>query len=838
MTSEPLVVTESKPRMAKLSSVARQSPATLVLLFLVIVATAITGGLSGGPSEDVLTAVGLDLDGVWVAWWTLLTSAFFAASWLGMIISLLAIGVGVGIAERIVGSWRAASMFVLGSVISSAVLAVIVELGTANNDAWLAFLGGNYVVGAFGGGVATLGAATASLNNLWRHRIRTWLLALSVMFALYLGNAESLQLLAGAVFGILAGRLLGTGQRVHTGRLFTRPSLRETRFLLATIVGVFAIGPFLSQITAGFAVGPLSTVGLLTLQARPDTGELSQLCDFDDACMKLQSLLGVSSVGATVLSAIPLLLLVMCSEGLRRGRRLALWTALVINALVALVALFAFVEFLLAPDLEFADLDKRFVVIYILPAVAVPAAIAVLLFVHRRRFPVSSGILAAKNLLRVTVGVAVLVALLYVIMWFSEGNLGRLNVTDLLAQLTHILIPFPLPFVVQLPQGLVSVLIYGFGGALIWLVFGLLAFRNLRLYSADTQKTAAGDAKVRTLLQEGGGSLSWMALWANNAYWYSADGRNAVAYQVHNGVALSVAGPFGVQEGQSGAAGEFVVHCIEQGLIPCFYSATSQVGEALESLNFDRLEVAEETLLNIEAMTFKGKEWQNVRTALNRAEKLGIKDRWYAYSAMPPGIRAQLAEISEEWVSDKSLPEMGFTLGGLDELKDDQVLCCVAVDDDGLVHGVTSWLPVFTKGEITGWTLDFMRRRTDGFKGVMEFLIASAITHFKAQVPMISLSGSPLANADSRETDGEPSAIEKVLVILGNALEPMYGFKSLAAFKSRFQPVHQTLYMYYQDPLALPAIGLAITAAYLPGLSARQSAGFLRQMTNKEPARD
>src|SRR4029453_15712268 len=70
---------------------------------------------------------------------------------------------------------------------------------------------------------------------------------------------------------------------------------------------------------------------------------------------------------------------------------------------------------------------------------------------------------------------------------------------------------------------------------------------------------------------------------------------------------------------------------------------------------------------------------------------------------MPPGIRAQLAEISEEWVADKALPEMGFTLGGLDELKDPEVVCCVAGDDDGLVHGVTSWLPVFTAGVGWGW---------------------------------------------------------------------------------------------------------------------------------------
>ena len=74
--------------------------------------------------------------------------------------------------------------------------------------------------------------------------------------------------------------------------------------------------------------------------------------------------------------------------------------------------------------------------------------------------------------------------------------------------------------------------------------------------------------------------------------------------------------------------------------------------------------------------------------------------------------------ISEEWVADKGLPEMGFTLGGLDELADDEVRCLIAVDADRTVHGVTSWLPVHRDGEVVGWTLDFMRRRDDGFRGV------------------------------------------------------------------------------------------------------------------------
>ena len=180
---------------------------------------------------------------------------------------------------------------------------------------------------------------------------------------------------------------------------------------------------------------------------------------------------------------------------------------------------------------------------------------------------------------------------------------------------------------------------------------------------------------------------------------------------------------------------------------------------------------------------------------------------------------------------------MGFTLGGIDELEDEEVLCCLAVDAEGQVQGVTSWLPVYADGRLVSWTLDFMRRRGDAFPGVMEFLIASAVLELRNSVEVISLSGSPLAKDDRRRWQTLPArrpdrgGWRGILDVVGKALEPIYGFRSLATFKSRFKPNSTgMLYLYYQDPLHLPAMGRALSRAYLPGLSVRQSARLPRTL--------
>ena len=265
--------------------------------------------------------------------------------------------------------------------------------------------------------------------------------------------------------------------------------------------------------------------------------------------------------------------------------------------------------------------------------------------------------------------------------------------------------------------------------------------------------------------------------------------------------------------------------------MPCFYSVTAHTrGEAV-ALGWRSLQVAEDTVVALPQLAFTGKKWQDIRTSLNKAKKEGITAQWWSWSSAPLAIRDQVRSISEEWVSDKGLPEMGFTLGGLEELDDPAVRVLVAVDEDHTVHGLTSWMPVYREGEPVGWTLDFMRRRSDGgFRGVMEFLIASAALGFKEEGALfLSLSGAPLARADQGEM---ATALQRMLDWMGRTLEPVYGFRSLLAFKAKFQPEYRPMYMVYPDPAALASITRAVGKAYLPHLTPTQGMRLMRRLSS------
>jgi phosphatidylglycerol lysyltransferase len=130
------------------------------------------------------------------------------------------------------------------------------------------------------------------------------------------------------------------------------------------------------------------------------------------------------------------------------------------------------------------------------------------------------------------------------------------------------------------------------------------------------------------------------------------------------------------------------------------------------------------------------------------------------YDAAGFTIDQQIVEISEQWAQLKALPEMKFTLGGIEELRDDRVALLYAIDSTGEVLGVTSWLPTYRDGRVIGWTLDFMRHRTDSPNGIMEFLIARMAERLRDEgqanpanaVEFMSLSAAPLAGMNEKAT--------------------------------------------------------------------------------------
>lgn len=843
--------TVGRPALQQATAELKSVPFTLAVLGLFLAAGAVTGSFAAGPPERLLWLAGVSGPGLRDGdWWSLFTSLFFATNPLAYLAASLMIVLLLGLAERKLGT-RAAIALLLGGQFAAATLFLLAtQLAGYAEDGWLDRMADDILIGPYAPLLTAGLAGSARLPVLWQRRLRTAALSVSLLLVLYVGHAETVLGLLGAVLGLVAGWWI-QGDQGHLHR--HRSTGRETRNLLALTVAVFAVGPILTGI-ARAPTGPLALLRDMVLNPVPTLGQLALNCGstVEASCLEAGRA-GFAGPLGLALAVVPVVLLLICADGMRRGRRLALNIALAIQlAVTALagvyLALFALVP-ARGPGPQAGPMGSAFA--HVLPLVVVPLLLALVLWLNRRQFRVQTAPSARRLLAAVLGGSWLALAGSYAVAWFWAGGLTRDGgVLGLLAELARQYVPVPIPqhyHRIFADRNAVESVLFAYSGPVFW-VIALAAVWWVLLGKAHGTDSGAEDReRARTLLHQGGGPLSWMALWEPNSYWFSPDGKGAVAFQQHGSVALTLGGAFGPSDAQLSVTEGFLAYCRGHALIPALYSCDDTLWPALKERGFSRVAVAQETRLPVRQLEFKGKEWQNVRTALNRAAKLGVHAVWGPYHSLPAALRSRLSEVSEEWAAGKSVPEMGFTLGGVDELEDDEVLCCLAVDAAGTVHGVTSWLPVYDDGRLVSRTLDVMRRGSEGFPGVMEFLIASAVLELRESVEVISLSGSPLASRpgdqaggltdgtadEAGEGDGAqagPENLVRILDLVGHALEPVYGFRSLAAFKSRFKPEYRALYLYYQDPLHLPAIGRALTRAYLPGLSLPQGARLVRKL--------
>lgn len=828
----------------------RGAPTTLGFVVVFWALGAFSSSLLSGPSAALQPHVAASVHSLAGPWWAVLASAFWERELTGYVLgTLLVLLVGLPL-ERRLGSLKLAAAALAAQVLGVGAALGFLAAAQGLMGNWTRDMGGHFFMGPSAMACGAAMAATAAIPTLWRRRVRVVIIATLMLFALFAGGLEDLVRLGAAFAGALLGPLL-LGRRPRLGR--PAVSRHEARVLVALLVAVAAIGPVVAGL-APHAVGPLSVLRFLFTNIQPvDPQTLAVLC-FGPAqvkeCAAAQLQLRAGA-GGIFMSILPSFLLLLLADGLRRGRRFAWAAVLLIQATLSVLAGFTVARVLL-PDvpetaagegIRAAGTSGGLHPLSLVLPMLVPVLLAVLLLAGRKLFLVSAPPGTYRRLGRRLFVTAALLGAVYVGagLALASGFTPAPGLAELVKDVPDRFLP--LGFLVDLspaifPQSTAAVLLYEGVGVVFWAVAGVLLLRTF-LRPAHGQHSADEDRARAILKAHGGGSLSWQTTWAGNSYWFSSSGDSFVAYRVIAGVALALGAPVGPQPDRESSFAEFTRHCRLSGWTPCFYFVAQEMRSHASALGWGSVQVAQETVLHLHAVSFRGKKFQDIRTAMNNAAKAGIRAEWTTYSAAPISVQGQIQAISEEWVADKKVPEMGFTLGSLDELDDPEVRCLIAVDAHHTVHAVASWLPVYRNGHVIGWTLDFMRRRSDGFRASIDFLIASAALGFQDEgYDFMSLSGAPLARPphDPRfphlapETAG---ALDRLLDWLGASLEPVYGFRSLLAFKSKFKPSYIPMYMLFPDAAALPAIANAVTRAYLPSINVGQGLTLARGLLRR-----
>ncbi len=773
--------------------------------------------------------------------WTPVTSLILAQNVGSFLIELIVVALLLSKFEVKFGSARLiTSYFGLGAL-ANVCGGVLVESLAMLGEPW-AVHGRHLLLGTPSVGiVAVLTALFASSAQVWRNRGLVLLgMYVGVMFA-YSGQpndfARGLAYLFGYAYGWHLVRGTHSESSRHSHQIFA-PG-HEVRVISSSLLTMLALGPLValfSKVRMG-ALSP-SLVLINNDFYRLDTLPCS-IFNLGDRCT--QWLMTGSAVRHHVTAFIqlfPVAMLLLCAWSLLRGRRAGIWVAIILlvrNCVGTVLFFLAQSDVNAGGSLEQAE---RVEFIFQIAAVIVVnfAAIGWLLK-NRASFPITlsfrhgrvAGLWAALSLLVAASATVVLGNLM------RSSLVGRPDQADLALSGLSLLMPpsarISLGLMIRtsskmdrIPFQIIEILLWA-----------ALTFLTWRLVTRTSREVGLSSDRLMEALRTGyGTNLSFMATWPGNLLWEDPRTGAIVAYRAVAGVALTLSEPFGAKEADlMGIVTRFHQFADSRGLKPAWYSVGAEhFNEIAENLGWQSVEVASESYVNVQEWQTRGKSWQDVRTAISRAKRDGIESYWTCWRDLDVGIYAQVVELSQEWVEEHPLPEMGFTLGGLDQLQDPNVRLMLAIDDTGRLQAILSWLPTWREGEIVGWTLDFMRRHKDAMPGIMEFLIAqSAVQMREDGIEFMSLSGAPLVRTHTEE---ESTLLDDMLAFMSYTLEPVYGFRSLHRFKEKFKPQTRSWILVYPSAFDLPAIGIAVTRSYLPHLSVADALKAVREMSSSQ----
>jgi phosphatidylglycerol lysyltransferase len=305
-------------------------------------------------------------------------------------------------------------------------------------------------------------------------------------------------------------------------------------------------------------------------------------------------------------------------------------------------------------------------------------------------------------------------------------------------------------------------------------------------------------------------SLSAFAVQNDKHHLLLAKHGSLVAYAVRGSVALAAGDPLASDADFEGSVREYLGYCGKNGWTPCIYEAAEERLTVYHSLGLRSLKMAEEAVLSLPEFNLSGNKRANLRAMVNKTAKSGMEVRFYNRGLkLVPELDEQLEEISQEWLTEKHIGELGFSLGRFSLEGLDQIPVFVAIRETK-IEAFCSWLP-YRSGSAA--VLDLMRKRNDAVPGTMDFLLYHALIELKDMgYEEASLANAPLANVSAPRRP-----LDRGIALLFENMNAFYGYKNLFQFKKKFAPRWEGRYLIYPKGADLPRVAYALAGVHSSG---------------------
>jgi len=314
---------------------------------------------------------------------------------------------------------------------------------------------------------------------------------------------------------------------------------------------------------------------------------------------------------------------------------------------------------------------------------------------------------------------------------------------------------------------------------------------------------------------------AWLATLGDKTLLFSPSGRSFLAYRVRGRRWIAMGEPAGLKSERQDLLWAFAELADSYGGSAVFYSVGEGLLPDLATMGLAMRKVGETAVVAVADFSLEGKSKQNLRTAINRAEREGA-----SFEVLPVGsasaIAVELKAVSDAWLADHNGAEKAFSLGRFDPAYLDLTPLAVVrqtteAAPEGRIVAFANLLP--GEGDEREVAIDLMRHLPDAPPGVMDYLFIRAIQWSAAEgFEAFDLGMAPLAGLEDRRLAPVFARVGALVFEEGGAL---YGFQGLRSYKSKFAPDWKARFIAapVSTPLPLALLDVALlTSGGWPGM--------------------
>jgi phosphatidylglycerol lysyltransferase len=288
-----------------------------------------------------------------------------------------------------------------------------------------------------------------------------------------------------------------------------------------------------------------------------------------------------------------------------------------------------------------------------------------------------------------------------------------------------------------------------------------------------------------------------LALSGDKRFHFSPSGRSFIMFGVRGSTWIAMGEPVGLAEEIPSLVWSFREAADAAGAGIAFYAVGRDFLPLAVDLGLSVQKIGETAIVPLPEFNLEGADRARLRQAYNRASRDGLSFDVLAPTELPAHMDT-LKAISDDWLAAQGGVEKGFSLGRFDADYISGFPIAIARLNGEVVAFANLW-PGAGKREIA---IDLMRFSSDAPRSVMEYLFVACLLWAKdAGYKRFDLGMAPLAGLEAHRLAPAMSRIGAFLFEHANAV---YGFEGLRAYKDKFHPTWEALYLAAPNARALP----------------------------------